>query len=122
MPPPLWFPIESVVQGILVTGAAVLSRDLLSITVNGIDQRKQTKLDKQKEKDKDEQRLLNFRKTKGQFENTEKVLTLNNQQVLLSAYRNKRSLLSTYIVDNRLLCPVLFESGKVPNNCDEMHV
>ena len=46
--------IESVIQGILVTGAAVISRDLLSITVNGIDQRKQTKLDKQKEKDKDE--------------------------------------------------------------------
>ena len=42
------------IQGILVTGAAVISRDLLSITVNGIDQRKQTKLDKQKEKDKDE--------------------------------------------------------------------
>ena len=48
------YKIESVVQGILVTGAAVVSRDLLSITVNGIDQRKQTKLDKQKEKDRDE--------------------------------------------------------------------
>jgi len=48
------FQIESVVQGILVTGAAVISRDLLRITVNGIDQRKQMKLDKQKEKDKDE--------------------------------------------------------------------
>jgi hypothetical protein len=46
--------IESVIQGILVTGAAVLSRDLLSITVNGIDQRKQTRLDKQKEKEKEE--------------------------------------------------------------------
>jgi Phage holin family Hol44, in holin superfamily V len=46
--------IESVIQGILVTGAAVVSRDLLSITVNGIDQRKQAKLEKQKEKDQDE--------------------------------------------------------------------
>ena len=48
------YQIESVIQGILVTGAAVLSRDLLSITVNGIDQRKQTRLDKQKEKEKEE--------------------------------------------------------------------
>ncbi|HVI21704.1 MAG TPA: phage holin family protein [Bacillus sp. (in: firmicutes)] len=47
--------IESVIQGILVTGAAVLSRDLLSITVNGIDQRKQTRLDKQKEKEKEKE-------------------------------------------------------------------
>lgn len=48
------YQIESVIQGILATGAAVLSRDLLSITVNGIDQRKQTRLDKQKEKEKEE--------------------------------------------------------------------
>jgi hypothetical protein len=47
------FRIESVVQGILVTGAAVLSRDLLSYTVGGIDQRKRTKLENQKQKDKD---------------------------------------------------------------------
>ena len=45
------YQIESVIQGILATGAAVLSRDLLNITVNGIDQRKQTRLDKQKEKE-----------------------------------------------------------------------
>ena len=48
------YQIESVIQGILATGAAVLSRDLLSITVNGIDQRKQTRLDKQKEKEKED--------------------------------------------------------------------
>src|SRR4051794_4499070 len=36
------FRIESVVQGILVAGAAVLSRDLLSYTLGGIDQRKKT--------------------------------------------------------------------------------
>ena len=49
------YQIESVIQGILATGAAVLSRDLLSITVNGIDQRKQTRLDKQKEKEKEKE-------------------------------------------------------------------
>ena len=48
------YQIESVVQGILVAGAAVLSRDLLSITVNGIDQRKQTKLEKKKQKEQEE--------------------------------------------------------------------
>ena len=47
------YSIKSVVQGILVAGTAVLSRDLLSVTVNGIDQRKQTKLAKQKEKEQE---------------------------------------------------------------------
>ena len=49
------YQIESVVQGILVAGVAVLSRDLLSITVNGIDQRKQTKLEKQKQKEQEQE-------------------------------------------------------------------
>ena len=49
------YSIESVVQGILVAGAAVLSRDLLSITVNGIGQRKQTKLEKQKQKEQEQE-------------------------------------------------------------------
>ena len=49
------YQIESVVQGILVAGVAVLSRDLLSITVNGIDQRKQTKVEKQKQKEQEQE-------------------------------------------------------------------
>ena len=49
------FQIESVIQGILVTGAAVLSRNILSGTINGIDQRKQIKLQKQKEQEREQE-------------------------------------------------------------------
>ncbi|MEH7252040.1 phage holin family protein [Neobacillus niacini] len=48
--------IQSVVQGILVTGAALISRNIISSTINGLNESKNKKESTREIKDKEEDR------------------------------------------------------------------
>ena len=48
------FEIQSVVQGILVTGVAVISRDIIYSTLSGLNEKKGTEQENEKEKDGDD--------------------------------------------------------------------